>query len=261
MPNFYKKFKYTNIIILIICFFSFQVYALNKSQIKIQGTKNIDKEIIFSIIGNYNIYDENDLNKIIESLYQIGNFSNIKIDTTIENQLTIFFEEFPIINKVNFYGNKRFNEDEIFENINKNKFLRFHDQNSINQFINELKNMYLAFGYNQVEISYESFYDEINNLVDVSFKISEGKISKINKVYFNGNDNFSSNQLIEIIKSKPRNSILFFTKRNFKVFELNNDIIRIRNFYRENGFKNSTIKFNTEFINKKNSFNIYFYII
>ena len=260
MQYFYNKNKYFSILVLIIFLYSFHSYGLDKSQINLKGIKNIDKEIIFSIIGDYNINEKNDLNKIIDDLYQTGNFSNIIIDNTTKDQLTITFDEFPIINLVNINGNERFKEDEIFENINKNKFLRFYNETSINQFIKNLTNMYLSFGYNQVEISHETSFDEINNFVDVSFNILEGNISKINKVFFNGNDNFDSNQLLEIIQSRPKNSILFFTKRNFKVFELNNDISRIKNFYRKNGFKNTTVKYNTEFINEKNSFNIYFYI-
>ena len=260
MQNFYNKYINIITIILITFFYSFNSNSLERSQIKIQGIKNIDKEIIFSIIGDYDINDKNDLNKIIDSLYQTGNFSNIQIDNTIKDQLTIIFDEFPIINLVNIEGNKRFTNDEIFENINKNKFLRFYNVSTINKFINELTNMYLAFGYNQIGITHESIYDKTNNLVDVSFKVTEGSISKINKVYFNGNNNFDPNQLFEVINSKPKNSILFFTKRNFKVFELDNDIIRIRDFYRKNGFKDTEVYYKTEFINEINSFNIYFYI-
>ena len=261
MQNFYNKYIiFLNSIIAII-FFSFNSYALERSQIKIQGIKNIDKEIIFSIIGDYNIKDKNDLNKIIDVLYQTGNFKNVEIDDSNKDQVLIIFDEFPIINLVNIDGNERFDDEEIFENINKNQFLRFYNESSINQFIKELTNMYLVFGYNQIVITHDHTYDKVNNLVDVSFKITEGSISKINKVYFNGNDNFDRNQLFEIINSKPKNSILFFTNRNFKVFELKNDIIRIRDFYRKNGYKNTEVNYKTEFINEKNSFNIYFYII
>ena len=98
MKNFYNKFKYITILVLIIFSHSFHLYALDRSQINIKGIKNIDKEIIFSIIGDYNINEKNDLNKIIDALYQTGNFSNIIIDNTTKDQLTITFDEFPIIN-------------------------------------------------------------------------------------------------------------------------------------------------------------------
>ena len=84
---------------MIILFYSFNSYALERSQINIQGIKNIDIEIIFSIIGDYNIKNKNDLNFIINGLnpfvhaVSINNFelvkfflseTNINIDITDE---------------------------------------------------------------------------------------------------------------------------------------------------------------------------------
>ena len=53
----------------------------------------------------------------------------------------------------------------------------------------KVKNLYFSFGYNQVDIDYEKS-QFVDNLLNLNFTINEGKISKINKVYFKGNDSF-----------------------------------------------------------------------
>ena len=94
MLSYYNNFKNIFFVMLFIFLYSLNLYGLDRSQIKIEGIKNIDKEIIFSIIGNYDINNKNDLNKIIEALYATGNFNNIKIDHSIKDQLIINFDEF-----------------------------------------------------------------------------------------------------------------------------------------------------------------------
>ena len=53
---------------------------------------------------------------------------------------------------------------------------------------------------------------------------------------------------------------MFFQNSNFKDYQIKDDIRRLINFYRNNGFKNIKVTQQTEFIASNNRFNIYFYI-
>jgi hypothetical protein len=55
----------------------------------------------------------------------------------------------------------------------------------------------------------------------------EGKITKINCIYFAGNNNFDSNILKSEIKSKTKNLSNIFANNNFKLFQIEGDAIRI----------------------------------
>ena len=66
--------------------------------------------------------------------------------------------------------------------------------------------------------------------------------------------------MLDQIKSKPKNSILFFTKRNFKLFETKNDLRKLISFYKQNGYRDVIIQSSYEYIEKKNYFNIIYSI-
>jgi len=59
---------------------------------------------------------------------------------------------------------------------------------------------------------------------------------------------------------KPKRDILFFLRKNYKEFQADNDILRIKKLYLNNGFRNINVNIKKEYISKKNRFNLYFYI-
>ena len=121
------------------------------------------------------------------------------------------------LKKLNFNGNERFNDNELLE-IYDTFNSRYFNKANIDKFIDELKELYLSFGFNKIKIEYEveNIISNDENYLFINFLINEGKISKIKKVSFIGNNNYNYDNLIDQIKSKPRNNIFFFTNRNFK---------------------------------------------
>ena len=263
IKNLFYNMK-INLLFLYIFFFSFTVLAIEKNDIIIKGDILIDKSVIFSIINN-NIVTKDitdiDLNKIIDDIYKTDLFSNVKIDI-FENKLIIELTSHPRINKINFSGNQRFKDEDFYEIINKNFDLNYYDKGKILIFIEELENLYKSFGYNQIEINFTTtdLINDDSKSLELNFVFIEGSISKINKVNFIGNSSFTYHSLLEKIKSKPKNSILFFTKRNFKFFETKNDLQKLIFFYKENGYRDVKIQNSYEYFDKKNYFNIIFSI-
>ena len=49
------------------------------------------------------------------------------------------------------------------------------------------------------------------------------------------------------IKTKTKSITNIFANNNFKIFELNNDIIRIKNFYKNEGYKDVNVDYNVEY--------------
>lgn len=254
------NFKYFLIFIFSI-FIPFNLFALDKNLIEINGNENIDDEVIFSIIDDLPITEQNDFRLIIKKLYETGSFKNVEIISE-DNKIFINLIEQPKINNIEFIGNERFKETEILDLFNKNNSLQYFNEKEIDKFINELKNLYLSFGYNQIAINYDFKDDALSNndFIDLIIHISEGKISKIHKVVFIGNNSFSHNTLLSQIKSTPKNTLIFFTNRNYKSYEAKNDVIRLTKFYNEMGYKNSSVELKTEYIQSKNKFNLFFYI-
>ena len=249
-------------IVLILLYIIFNApYVIASNNITVEGNEYIDNEVIFSIIGEQkNEYSDNDINQIIKSLYSTGNFQKVEIIRK-NNSIVIKIIENPIINKINFYGNKRFKKDDLLEQFGKVNYLNNYNEFKIEQFIDSLKDLYYSFGYNLININHDiSQIENENNIIDINFYFEEGEISKINKIYFSGNQNIDRRELLSIIKSKQKNLVRFTNAINFKKYQVNNDTIKLRKYYQNRGFRDVDVEYKTEFISKNNRFNIYFFI-
>ena len=254
-----NNIKLIFLITLILSIFTINT-AFSKNLI-IQGNNFIDDEVIYSIIGENN-FDNNEIyiNNILKVLYKTGNFKNIEIKETSDN-IIIKIEENSRINKIQFQGNKRFKKDLILEQFKDSDYFEFYNEVRIDKFINDLKDLYLSYGYNQIEIKYEiKKVNDENNSINLNFSFIEGKISKINKIFFIGNKFFTKRDFLSEIKSNENNYFYFFRNENYKEFQIKNDLIKIKDFYQKNGFRDITINYKSEYIESRNRFNVYFYI-
>jgi len=254
-----RLFKFT-LTLISIFFYSFILLALEETKISIKGNTYVDNEIILSLIKDIKDLSKEELvNTISKKLYETGNFKNVEVEFTNED-IIIILTEHPRINKVNFKKNKRFKKEELQLIYDQIITTNFFNPNLIDLYINELNSLYKSFGYNQIKIDYNKTFLKDSNFINIDFIINEGKISKINQVYFIGNNNFSKSDLFDVIKMKPKRDILFFLRKNYKEFQADNDILRIKKLYLNNGFRNINVNIKKEYISKKNRFNLYFYI-
>ena len=242
---------------VIINFLSFSIYS---KEINISGNKSIDTEVIKLIIDQYtNEINQNNINEIIKILKETEGIKDVEINI-IGDQINIIIEENQKILNIFLKGNERFKRSEILEMYDFENELLFYNENKIDKFVNEVEQMYLSLGYNQISITYNKKIIKDKNFIDLEIIFDEGKISKINKIYFVGNENFDNVSLRKIIKSRQKTLLNFYSNSNFKLYESNNDIIRINDFYKSRGFKDIDVTLKTEYIANKNKFNLYFYI-
>ena len=250
--------KYLIIILLFVLNSSH--LSANQTEIQIYGNENVDSDVILSILDPLpqNI-NESYINTQIKKLIETDYFKNVEI-TFEENKMNIILNERKIIQNIKFKGNKRFKSDELDEILDIKDTLVFYNEKEVTLLENKIGELYKSFGYNSLSLlSSVKEYDE-ENYVDIIFEIQENKISKISRIYFIGNQNYDRGILLDKIKSKPFNFFKFYNNSNYKEFQFKNDVIRLKNFYLDTGFKDIQITTESEFIKEKNKFNLYFYI-
>ena len=150
--NIYIK----QLFVLFFLFCSGIIYAAeDQKKIKIIGNENIDEEIIYSMISDkFTDLSENNLNDIIKLLYSSGYFKDVEA-VFLDNQINIIIKENPRIKNISFTGNKRFNNEEIFEIFSKEEYFTTFNEYKINQFMDDLKNIYMSYGYNLIKLEYK----------------------------------------------------------------------------------------------------------
>ena len=233
---------YNIFLITILLFVSLKVFA---KDFIIEGNEFTDDNIVISIIGKIpNTDEQTKSNFILKQLNSSGLFKAVEISYD-DNFFYLKVVEFSSINKFFFDNNQRIKDDEI-DSIVKQLDINTLSEKNINNLIDELKKIYQAFGYNNIQIEYkiERFS---NNSANIYLNFQEGNITKIKSINIIGNNNFKSNILLSKIVSKTKKITNIFANNNFKLYQIENDSIKILNFYKSKGYKDVKVSFNVEY--------------
>ncbi len=243
---------------LIFIFFLSKSVLGNVVSFEIIGNDNTDTNVILSLLDDIpkNI-DEEYTNEIIKILNDSNYFSDVSVKYS-NNKYVIVVIEYPNINRLFFDNNERLDDDELEYIANEINFINTNNA-TINLFIDEVKNVYQSFGYNDVEISYSEKINEETNTVDFYFNINEGKITKINKIIFLGNVSITAQELLDIIQSRTKSIRNIFANNNYKPLLVERDIYTISNYYKNKGFLDINVETEIEYL-KSNKVNIYYNI-
>ena len=253
----YTNLKYKIILIFIFSFLS-QPLISNEILFDIQGNEFTDTEAILSILKEIpDTSSKEASNDIIRVLNDSDLFSDVQVKL-IENKYLIKVKEYSNIDKLYFKNNDRLKDEDlqlIASQINFSK----SNKSSLNLFIEEIRNIYETFGYNNVQIDYSEKKYPDTNTVDLTFEINEGKITKINKIIINSNNAILDENIRTIIKSKTKKITNIFANNNYKPNVVERDKYLISNYYKELGYIDVKVETKIEYL-KNNRVNIYFYI-
>lgn len=240
-----KFIKIYNLIFLILfIFLSFSFHAHSKNFI-IEGNQFTDDTILLSIIDELPDTDEKSQSDyILKKLVNSGLFKSVEVLYDDDN-FSINVVEHPSINRFVYIDNMRIKDEEI-DNIINDLDIFTLSESKINNLIEELRKIYQSFGYNNIKIDYNYEIFE-NNSSDVFLEFDEGKITKIKNIYFKGNSSYENDIILSKIKSKSKKITNIFANNNFKIFQVKNDLIRIKNFYRSKGFRDINVNYTVEF--------------
>ncbi len=241
--------------LLFLFLISFNLKVLAKDFI-IDGNEYTDDDVVISIIENIPDTDsKTQSNFILKKLISSNLFKSVEVSHDLD-KFFIKIIEYPSINDFFYQNNERIKDEDI-DNIVNELELYTLSESKINNLIEELTKIYQSFGYNNIQIEYRS-EDFSNNSSDVYLDFKEGSITKINKINISGNTTFDKNTILSKIKSKTKKITNVFANNNFKIFQINNDIIRIKNFYESQGFKDVIVEYDVEyFANNKVDINFF----
>ncbi|MCM8819042.1 MAG: outer membrane protein assembly factor BamA, partial [Candidatus Omnitrophica bacterium] len=228
------KIKKTLLVLLCL---NFSLFPNSKIlNINISGNKNVSIEKIFSLIKTKqgNEFDENIIKKDIETLIKTGYFKKINYFVEKKDEgvnIILLIEENPIIDKINFIGNKSLKTKKLKSilDISEGEIL---NKEKVMEGIKKIKDEYMKRGFSECEVDYQIEERDGKSILTVEIE-EKGKIY-IEKIIFEGNNSFYDKKLKKLMKTKERK--MPFKRGGFKEDVLNQDLDGIKNFYKENGF-------------------------
>ena len=237
------------------------VYSQTIKDIEVKGNQRIANEtiIVFSNAKIDNKIDQEDLNIILQNLYNTNFFKNVSLEFK-DNILRINVEEQPLIQSVFFNGIKA---DKILDPIKNIIILK--DRSSFNEVLlredsQKISDLLKSMGYYFSKIT-TSINELDDNKINVTYKIDLGEKSKLSKITFTGNKIFKDKKLRSIIISEEYKFWKFISGRKY----LNEELIKfdnnlLKNFYLNQGYFNAKINSSFAKLRSNNEFELIFNI-
>jgi outer membrane protein insertion porin family len=150
-------------------------------------------------------------------------------------KLIFVVKEKNVIRSVTFSGNKRYDAKKLIEEVG---FARgdYFDKFTAGTGVEKLTDYYKKKGYPFVKVDYDD--SQIGQGV-LNYKIECGQRVKIKKLKFEGNSAIKSKELKPVVKSKPRELLVF--QNYFKQQVVDDDAVKLQKAYDKRGYLDTKI--------------------
>lgn len=210
--------------------------------IKFVGTANVNEQVVRANmqVREGGEFDEVTIDRDIRSLYrtQLFEYVEVKLEAVGGNTFNLVVEVTPKFRvlAVRFEGNVKMKANRL-EKEAKTKPNQALDERQVKEDAEKLREFYQKSGYNQVSVAYNVEKDRVGGFGTVVFKIREGAKVKIAEIKFVGNKNVPARKLRGVMETKKWWIFSWLTgSGRFKDDQFEDDLDKLRDFYREEGF-------------------------
>lgn len=218
------------------------------SRIDIKGNEIVsDATIITKIrIRAGQPYNKNVINTDVKNLYATGFFETVEVDRedSSEGVVVIFkVKEKPVLKKITLEGTRFIRPKKILEAIDLSEG-SFVDEYRVEEAVRKIKDLYTRKGFSQAEVVYELVSSETKNEVTVEFTIIENRVLKVRGVKVKGNKAEPARRIIKLMKTRKA---WLFNRGLFKEEALSDDVLRITDYYRSQGYSDVKVDIDVEY--------------
>ena len=210
------------------------LFKVNK--VRVEGTKRVEPQAILEkiLIKEGSTLDTELLNDSIKKIYAMRYFEVVEAHQE-NNDLVFKLKEKPVVSRIQFVGNDDLSDDDILEKI-KTKRFNILDINTIKEDITNIQKLYEEKGYYLANAGYELKKNEFDNL-DLIFKIQEFDKVRVKKIYFLGNSELDDEDLKGFMQTSEESLFSGLSDSgNFKSFNFQTDVERLKYLYKTKGF-------------------------
>jgi len=204
--------------------------------IEVEGNRRVETPTIMSYIDVKpgQAVNEGKIEEILKNLFSTGLFADVMIEQQ-GDRLLIKVVENKIINRIALEGNSRLKDEVIMGEIGIRP-REVYTPARAQEAAQKIRDMYRLSGRYGAKIE-PKIVEREENRVDLIFEITEGKPTRINKIIFVGNNQFSAGRLESIIMTKESRWYRFFsTDDTYDPHRLSFDKELLRRYYREQGY-------------------------
>ena len=232
-------------ILIVVFFFTVSSYGDEEvvlKEIRVKGNKTISENVVLSKIKSRRgqPFSRYILNQDLKRIYSLGYFAQISIDVeeTIDGvNVTFVVQEKPILKEIIFEGNKKFSEKKLRKKM-EIKLGSVLSESQVKEDIEQIRAFYEEKGFQLADISYDIRVDESIGDALLIIRIIEKEKIKIERCEFIGVTAFKPKQIFKVMKTKKAGLL---SSGILKKEEFDEDLERIVNYYRSEGFLDAQI--------------------
>ena len=218
------------------------------SSLKIEGNKNVSSLVIYGHLQEKegDLFSLRRIRMDIHNLFSMGDFKDVKVEALPgekAGQISLVFrvEERPIIGKMVFRGNKKWEAKKFLEEMKLAPKAAFN-QAKLNDDLVAIKKLYLDEGYSNVLVESQVKPGAQENTIDLIIEITEGFQIKVGGIDVIGAQGFSGNKVADQMKENKKGG-------KYKPDLLNDDMKAIEDFYHDEGYLKAVVLDHEEKVN------------
>ena len=211
-----------------------QTYSF--SNVIVEGNVSVDAATILAYagIGRGQSVSGGELNDAYQRIVGSGLFETVELIPQ-GSTLKIVVKEFPMVNIVDFEGNKRL-KDEVLSQIAKSKSRRVYSPTQAEADAAAIAEAYRVQGRLAATVE-PKIIRRSGERVDLVFEITEGKVVEVERLSFVGNRAFSDRRLRQILETKQAGLLRQVIKGDtFLPERLELDKQLLKDFYLSRGY-------------------------
>jgi outer membrane protein insertion porin family len=205
-------------------------------EVRIEGSERIEPETVRSYLTVQpgDKFDADKLDKSLKVLFATGLFADVTMRRD-GNALVVKVVENPIINRVAYEGNDRFDDKALNDEVQL-KPRTVYTRTRVQADVKRILDLYRRSGRFAVTVE-PKIIQLPQNRVDLVFEITEGKLTGINSINFIGNKAFANDDLQHIIQTKESRWYRFLSSDdNYDPDRVTYDRELLRKYYLSNGY-------------------------
>lgn len=249
-------------------------------EIRIEGSQYVPEDVILGLINikSGSFYSPDLVRESIRRMYRSGFFDEVAVyEERQGDQVVLIYKvkDLPVIYKIEFQGNKKIKSENLekkigietevgkidIEEITKGytsspaieekleiqkrlKLGRVLTREEMEYIKRKIIEAYAKEGYPKVEVEYGLVPKK--GASKIVYTIKEGEPEYVKSIRFEGNKSFSRGKLLGLMETKPVSLLAFRLKPPFSEEVLKEDVKKIRDFYRSEGFFEAKVDYSVK---------------
>lgn len=186
--------------------------------------KNFSNDVYWEILQKLYALDYFNDNIATKALPTDDKYSSVALEFTVIEK--------PAVKEIVFKGNSQIRKSDLLS-VAKLKKGDIYNESTMQNDVRSIKARYIAKGFTKAEVSGTAVEDKETNSITIEYTVTEGKMTVVSAIKFEGNSIFPEKALKKVLVSKEAG---FIQKGAFKESALQDDRLAIKMYYGERGY-------------------------